>query len=250
MGMTPRASNKTTTSRLAPRVQRGQPTGGQFAEKGNPESDMELSAYPDVDPSDSSWHPHPHSWHPHRNPDGSPGGHVDDTATVAPTATVGPKARVLDKAKVLGNAQVLGFATVGHDAVVSGNAVVSDRAWVIDDSAVTGYARVNGSSVVAEDARVEGDAYVTGTAHIGGSAQLTEDAFVGSGRVLSGRVDGTHYPEEPTAVIASAGPTDVPTAWLDENIDRPYGGLEHESVPASFGEFGTSEPPWNPERPT
>ena len=51
--------------------------------------------------------------HYHRNPDGSVGGFVANTATVSPTATIGPTAEVFGTAKVSGNANVFG-SSVGH----------------------------------------------------------------------------------------------------------------------------------------
>jgi len=46
--------------------------------------------------------------HRHKNPNGSIGGWVANTATVADTAYIGEDARVFDNAKVYGDARVYG----------------------------------------------------------------------------------------------------------------------------------------------
>ena len=108
--------------------------------------------------------------HRHRNPDGSVGGWVAETAYVDPTAYVGPDARVD------GSAQVGGSAWVNGSARVNGSAWVGGSAWV------------NGS------ARVDGDAWV------GGSAWVSGDAWVGgSDQILYGRHGGYDWTAYPTA---------------------------------------------------
>lgn len=78
----------------------------------------------------------------HRNPDGTEGGWVADTATVEPTAYVGREARVFGRAvvaghaRVFGNARIYGHATVFGDAKVFGNAEVFGDAWVFGDAAL------------------------------------------------------------------------------------------------------------------
>jgi hypothetical protein len=106
----------------------------------------------------------------HINPDGTEGGWVANTATVAATAYVGPDAQVYGNARVFDNARVFGKARVSGNAwvygLVSGNARVSGNAWVyglVDYKArVDGFARVYGGALVCGDAYVTGDAVVTG----------------------------------------------------------------------------------------
>ena len=54
--------------------------------------------------------------HRHINPDGSIGGWVAETATVAPTAYIGINAQVSGTARVYGDAQVFGTARVYGDS--------------------------------------------------------------------------------------------------------------------------------------
>ncbi len=76
--------------------------------------------------------------HRHRNPDGTEGGWVADTATVSPTAYVGPNAQVFDNAHVFDNALVLGSAKISGCAWVFGNAQVSGNARVHGNAHVLG----------------------------------------------------------------------------------------------------------------
>ena len=62
--------------------------------------------------------------HRHKNLDGSEGGWVADTATVAATAYVGPHAQIFDEALVSGKARVFDEALVSGKALVFGNALV------------------------------------------------------------------------------------------------------------------------------
>lgn len=99
----------------------------------------------------------------HRNPDGSVGGWVADTATVEPTAYVGADAKVygnatvLDDAVLSGRATVSGNATVSGRARVAGDAQVSSSAWVSGRAVVYGNARVGGDTIVWSDDKVFGD---------------------------------------------------------------------------------------------
>ena len=60
--------------------------------------------------------------HRHKNPDGTEGGWVADTATVELTTYVGADAKVSGYAQVNGNARVYGDAQVYGDARVYGDA--------------------------------------------------------------------------------------------------------------------------------
>ena len=87
--------------------------------------------------------------HRHTNPDGSIGGWVADTASVASTVWVGYEAQVF------GNAQVLGNAWVGIYAKVYGNAKLFDNAQIFDDARICGNAMVFGNAKVFGDAILE-----------------------------------------------------------------------------------------------
>jgi len=70
------------------------------------------------------------TWHQHRNPDGTVGGWVENTASVAISCMVSGNAQVSGNAWVSGNARVSGNAQVYGNAQVSGNAWVYDNAQV------------------------------------------------------------------------------------------------------------------------
>jgi len=133
----------------------------------------------------------------HRNPDGSPGGWVAATATVAPTAFVGENAAVFgnavvrDAAQVRDDARVSGAAQVRDDARVCGNAEVCDTARVCGNAEVCNTAWVCGNAQVFESARVFGDARVSGDARVAGTASVAGTAAVsGHARVAGGEVRG------------------------------------------------------------
>ncbi|QKE37461.2 hypothetical protein [Ferrovum myxofaciens] len=94
--------------------------------------------------------------HRHKNPDGSAGGWVAETARVSILATVGPNAQVFGNAQVLDRAQVYGEAFVHGQACVFGNAQVYGDAHVFGNAQVYGKARVSGQT------RVYGEAVVSG----------------------------------------------------------------------------------------
>ena len=94
--------------------------------------------------------------HKHKNPDGSTGGWVAETAKVAPTVFVGKDAKVYGNAKVFGKAVVSGNAVVSGDAKVFGKAVVSGKAVVYGNAEVFGNAEVSGNAVVSGKAEGEG----------------------------------------------------------------------------------------------
>lgn len=91
--------------------------------------------------------------HRHRNPDGSEGGWVAETASVASTAFVDEtalvydQAQVSDQARVSGEAQVCSRARVCGTAVVCGKARVSGAAWVSGEAQIFGKARVRETPV-------------------------------------------------------------------------------------------------------
>lgn len=117
----------------------------------------------------------------HRNPDGSVGGWVANSARVS------------------GNAYVYGDAQVSGDSQVSGNARVYGDARVYGNAYVSGNAQVSGDSQVSGDARVYGNAGVSGNARVSGNAQVYGDAYIDRGTldknqdISTGMVGGYTY---------------------------------------------------------
>jgi carbonic anhydrase/acetyltransferase-like protein (isoleucine patch superfamily) len=190
--------------------------GGQFAAKSNPEADISIDDEPVrrtlVD----------QSTHRHRNPDGSIGGVVSNTAMVAPGATIGPDAAVLDFAVVADGAWVLEGSVVRDRAFVGGTAQIRDGSVVAQDASVGGHAIVSGS-VIDEEAHVTGRAIVR-------NARITNDAFVGSSRIVSGE-DGVFDDTAVSENVMSDGFDCVPAAWLDEDVQHPHSGIVGRSEP-------------------
>jgi len=185
--------------------------GGQFATKVNPEADISIEDE-SVD----------QSTHRHRNPDGSIGGVVSNTAMVAPGATIGPDAAVLDFAVVADGAWVLDRSVVRDRAFVGGTAQIRGDSVIAQDASVGGRAMVLGS-VIDEEAHVTGDAVVR-------NARITNDAFVGSGRIVS-EDDGVFDDTAVSENVMSDGFDCVPSAWLDEDVQRPHSGIVGRSEP-------------------
>jgi len=90
-------------------------------------------------------------WHQHKNPDGSIGGWIENTAHVATTAYVGPDALVLNSAEILDHARLLDSACASGWCVIPGQAIVSEQGKVTDA------ARVGGQTVVRGDTVIRGD---------------------------------------------------------------------------------------------
>ena len=95
--------------------------------------------------------------HRHKNPDGSLGGWVADTAFVEVGVHVGPDVMVYGQAKVWDNAVLSGKTRVFGQAVISGSAKISDEAWVIDQAIVTNQAELSGDILVFGQARISGN---------------------------------------------------------------------------------------------
>jgi len=208
------------STRTPSRQPAGVPTGGQFAARSRPEADVELG----VDPAPAIAPTELFAFH--RNPDGSPGGLVALSATVAPTATVADHATVRDYAEVRDTSSVLGHATVSGEAIVCGGSVVEDGA------VVSGSAVVEAGSVVSGSAVIDREAHVTQGATVAGDAHVTNDGFVAGGWAVDGVVDDTAT----SPPVRSDGPDAVPSAWLDEDDTRPYAGRRHDPrvIPAFF----------------
>ncbi len=77
----------------------------------------------------------------HKNPDGSVGGFVADTASSASTATIDSTSSVCERAVIQGNAKVRSGSQISGSAVIEGNSNVSS-------SSIKGMARVLGNSSV------------------------------------------------------------------------------------------------------
>ena len=104
--------------------------------------------------------------HRHQNPDGTLGGWVADSATVATTAWVGVDARVDVRARVGANARVGAGARVDEDARVGEYTWVGVGARVGTGARVGEYARVGTGARVGDWGIVNGDDILTG--HLGG----------------------------------------------------------------------------------
>ena len=87
--------------------------------------------------------------HRHKNPNGSLGGWVAETAFVAPTAHVGYWSWVFGLAMVDGEATINNVARVSGRALVGDNAVICGSAHIMDDSCVSRHGYVGGSSVIS-----------------------------------------------------------------------------------------------------
>jgi len=136
------------------------------------------------------------TWHQHQNPDGTVGGWVENTASVASSCFVSGNARVygnaqvydnarvygnawvFDNAYVYDNAQVYGNAQVYDNARVYGNAWVFDNAYVYDNAQVSDNAHVYDNAQVYDNARVSGDAWVYGDAGVSGDAWVAHQSDI------------------------------------------------------------------------
>lgn len=149
----------------------------------------------------------------HTNPDGSTGGWVAESATVAATATVTEhavvfgnsrvigqacvrdrarvfgNASILDNATVSGNSNVYGNATISDDAVVKGSARVYGYSFVAENSTVMEQAAVYGSAVIRNSAIIRGHAYIFGSAQVFGSAKIYGDCRVHGNARMGGVVE-------------------------------------------------------------
>ena len=118
--------------------------------------------------------------HRHQNPDGTLGGWVADSATVATTAWVGVDARVDVRARVGANARVGAGARVDEDARVG------EYTWVGVG------ARVGAGARVGEDAGVGTGARVGEYARVGTGARVGDWGIVNGDDILTGHLGG-HY---------------------------------------------------------
>lgn len=213
-----RSQPRSSTRRSQPRQKPGTPAGGQFAPRRRPEPDVELGALHEPSPFKVS---EVGLFSFHRNPDGSPGGLVALSATVDPTATVGADAIVADHAEVRDTSAVLDHARVIDNAIVTGGSVVRDGAVVGGSAVIEDGSTVSGSAVVDREALITAQSLVTGAVHV------TNDALVGKKEIDEGVIDDTAT----SSPVTSNGPHDIPAAWLEEDIGRPYAGRFGRAAP-------------------
>ena len=114
--------------------------------------------------------------HRHKNPDGSEGDWVADTAAVAATAHIGHAAKVCDNAVVYDNAQIYGNAQICDNARVYHNAQVYGTAQICGNALVYGNAQVYGTAQICGSARVHSDAIVYNT-KISGVTQVSDSTW-------------------------------------------------------------------------
>ena len=68
--------------------------------------------------------------HQHKNPNGTLGGWVAETAKVAPSVFVGPYAIIYGQAELTGKVRVLDTAQVSGHAKLSGDVAVYGNCWI------------------------------------------------------------------------------------------------------------------------
>jgi hypothetical protein len=129
----------------------------------------------------------------HRNPDGSEGGWVAATASVAPSAYVSHDAHVFGRARVEDGCEVGYFSRVHEDAHLESGSEVQGPVHVRGRARLTRRASLYGPSVV------EGDAVLSGC--MSGYTTLAGDSFVAESvhvlplaRILdSGHIESIHH---------------------------------------------------------
>lgn len=92
----------------------------------------------------------------HRNPDGSEGGWVAETALVEDSVYVSPNAEVFEYASVTGNVRIEDEARVCEFARVGGNAIIDHRSLICGNATVSGNAYIGGNSIITELTEVGG----------------------------------------------------------------------------------------------
>jgi carbonic anhydrase/acetyltransferase-like protein (isoleucine patch superfamily) len=204
-----------------PRHAQGSRLGGRFATKANPESELSIG-----DESSGGATLADESTHLHRNPDGSVGGVVSNTAVVGPEVTVSPDSAVLDFAVISGR------AAIDEGSVVRDRACVGGTAHVRGSSTVAQAAMVDGRSLVTGGSLIDGEAHVTGDAVVI-SARVTNDGFVGGDRVVLGEL-GVIDDTSVSSNVTSDGIDSVPSAWLEEDGLRPHSGVAGRSDPYAY----------------
>lgn len=113
----------------------------------------------------------------HKNPDGTIGGWVANSAIVEPSATVRFCAEVYGEAEVFGDAQVYGFAKIFNKAKVYDKAKVHGIAEIHGNAEVFGFADIGGQANVCEYASVGGQAKVFGKPKIKADSEIFGGLF-------------------------------------------------------------------------
>ncbi len=113
------------------------------------------------------------------NPDGSLGGFVAATASVATTVKTGVDTAVCDVAQVLGTAELSGRARVSGRALIDGQVHVSERAQVKGDAQIFNPgnatpAEISGHAQIYGNATLDGSVIITDTAKVYGSAVVRD----------------------------------------------------------------------------
>jgi hypothetical protein len=129
----------------------------------------------------------------HRNPDGSDGGWVAATASVAPSAYVSHDAHVFGRARIEDGCEVGYFSRVYEDAHLESGSEVEGPVYVC------GRARLTRRAHLAGPSHVHGDAVLSG--FMSGYTTLAGDSFVAEGvwimplaRIIdAGRIESSHH---------------------------------------------------------
>ena len=98
--------------------------------------------------------------HRHKNPNGSEGGWVAETASVAETVHVGKDARIWDRARIWGNARIFDNARIYdnthifNNAHIYGNASIWNNARIFDNARICGNAQIYGNVKISRTEQV------------------------------------------------------------------------------------------------
>lgn len=118
--------------------------------------------------------------HRHRNPDGTLGGWVADSAMVQNTVYIGPSAQVFD------HAVVTDHVALHQRAWIAGRATVSDNVKMSNTAGVYGNAKVSGCVQLYDRAAVFGEAIVSDDVYLADSASLSDHAEAHHSAVIAG----------------------------------------------------------------
>ncbi len=187
----------------------------------------------------------------HLNPDGTTGGWVDSTASVASTVYVAPGAEVLGHAVISGSVHIMDYAVVADTAHVSGNATISGYAVVNGSATISGNARVEDHAMVSSGATIQSNAVIEDfalvPAYVGNRVTVTDNAIVrGEATPTGGTLSGTaivdyDYTSDfslSTGVNDNNHPYDEP--WVYYNADeqaKPDGLIASYSLNETSGSF-------------
>ena len=135
----------------------------------------------------------------HRNPDGSEGGWVAETASVAETVYVGKDAQIWDRARIWGNArifdnvQISGYAKVSGNTLICGNAQILGKAWIFDNVRIWGDVQISGVALIFNNAQICGNVKISRTEQvltlgpIGSENDILTVVFDEGGKIWCGR---------------------------------------------------------------